>query len=86
MSVEDLRKICKTLTDERREYKINRDDEMTVAISYNDGPDDLNAICFTFPAVANLNTKCFPLPVDANLWPFGEDGLGSDGIILRLYF
>jgi hypothetical protein len=26
----------------------------TVAISYKDGPDDLNAVCFTFPIVANI--------------------------------
>ena len=51
VSVEDLRDICEALTDGKREYRLTREDEKQVAISYNDGPDDLNAVCFTFPII-----------------------------------
>jgi hypothetical protein len=55
VSVEGLRDICDSLNNGNREYKLTCDDEKTVAISYKDGPDDLNALCFTFPIVADLN-------------------------------
>src|SRR5882672_4126167 len=70
VSVEGLREICKTLTDGKIEYKVTCDDEETVAISYQDAPDDLNAISYTFPILRNLNF----LPFGKQL-PFGEDGL-----------
>jgi hypothetical protein len=44
VSVLDLRDICDVLNDGRREYKLTCDDEKTVAISYNDGPDGLSEI------------------------------------------
>jgi len=56
VSVEDLRDICVGLTDGEREYQLTRDDGRTVAISYNDGPDDLNSLCFTFPIVVDIWT------------------------------
>ena len=57
VSVADLRNICHALTDEKREFRLAREDEKQVAVHYNDGPDDLNALCYTFPIVANL---CLP--------------------------
>ncbi len=72
VSVEDLREICSGLNDGKCEYKLTCDDEKTVAISYNDGPDDPNSICFTFPIVRNLN---WPSRVFGKQFPFGEDGL-----------
>jgi hypothetical protein len=47
VSVEGLREICKTLTDGNREYNVTCDDEETVANSYQDAPDNLNAISYT---------------------------------------
>ena len=65
VNFEDLRDICSGLTEGKREYKDTCDDEMTVAISYNDGPDDLNAVCFTFPIIRNLCLSQFlPLRLD----------------------
>ena len=55
VSVEDLRDICDALTDGKLEYRLTRDGKQ-VAISYNDGPDDLNAVCFTFPIVVDIWT------------------------------
>jgi hypothetical protein len=76
VSVDDLRDICDALNDGKHEYKLTCDDEKTVAISYNDGPDDLNSICFIFPIVANLNlSHGFLLQLFGKQWPFGEDGL-----------
>ena len=72
MSVDDLRDICDALNDGKREYKLTCDDEKTVAIAYNDRPDDLNSICFTFPIVRNLN---WPSRIFGKQFPFGEDGL-----------
>jgi hypothetical protein len=76
VSVEDLRDICSGLADGRREYRVTCDDEKTVAISYQDEPDGLNALCFTFPIVVNLNVKhASLLRLFGKQWPFGEDGL-----------
>ncbi len=44
VSVDDLRDICDALNDAKREYKLTCDDEKAVAIAYNGGPDDLNAL------------------------------------------
>ena len=60
VSVEDLRDICDALNDGKREYRLTCEDEKQVAIFYNDGPDDLNAVCFTFPIVVNLNVNMLP--------------------------
>ena len=63
VSVDDLRDICDALNDEKREYKLTYDvEKKTVAICYNDGPDDLNAVCFTFPIIRKLCLSQF-LPV-----------------------
>ena len=76
VSVDDLREICSGLTDGKCEYKLTCDDEKSVAIAYNDGPDDLNSVYFTFPIVANLNVShAFLLQLFGKQWPFGEDGL-----------
>jgi len=76
VSVDDLRDICDALNDGKREYELTCGDEKTVAITYNDGPDDLNSICFTFPIVANLNfSHGFLVRLFGKQWPFGEDGL-----------
>ena len=76
VSVDDLRGICKTLTDGKCEYKLACKDERHVVIVYNNGPDDLNALCFTFPIVVNLNVKhAALLRLFGKQWPFGEDGL-----------
>jgi len=76
VSVEGLRDNCSGLTDGKREYKVTCDNEKTAAISYQDGSDDLNAICFTFPIVVNLNIKhASLLRLFGKQWPFGEDGL-----------
>jgi hypothetical protein len=76
VSVEDLRDICDALNDEKREYRVICDEEKTVAISYKGRPDDLNALCFTFPIVVNLNVKhAALLRLFGKQWPFGEDGL-----------
>src|ERR1700680_2836061 len=72
VSVEGLRAICKTLTHGNREYNVTCDDEETVAISYQDAPDDLNAISYTFPILRNLNLLS---SVFGKQLPFGEDGL-----------
>jgi hypothetical protein len=72
VSVDDLRDICDALNDGKREYKLTCDDEKTVAIFFNDGPDDLNSLCFTFPIVRNLN---WPSRLFGKQFPFGEDGL-----------
>jgi hypothetical protein len=72
VSVDDLRDICNALHDGKSEYKLTCDDEKTVAISYNEGPDDLNAVCFTFPIIRNLN---WPSRIFGEQFPFGEDGL-----------
>ena len=56
VSVEGLRDICDALNDGKREYRLTCDDERTAAISYNDGPDDLNAVCFTFPIIVDIWT------------------------------
>jgi hypothetical protein len=50
VSVDDLREICSGLTDGEREYKLTCDDEKTVALSYNDGPDDLNSVMWRKPS------------------------------------
>lgn len=71
VSVEGLRDICKILTDGKREYKVTCDDEKTVTIYHNDGPDDLNAIAFAFPISRNLN---WPSQVFGKQFPLGEDG------------
>jgi hypothetical protein len=76
VSVEGLRDICSGLTDGKREYKVTCDEGKTVAISYKDGPDDLNALCFIFPIVVNLNVnRASLLRLFGKQWPFGEDGL-----------
>ena len=76
VSVQGLRDICDLLTDEKNEYKLTCDDEKTVAIYYKDGPDDPNAVCFTFPIIVNLNVKhASLLRLFGKQWPFGEDGL-----------
>lgn len=76
VSVEGLRDICAALTDENREYKLTCEDEKQVAISYNEGSDDLNAVCFTFPIVVTLNVSHSTLiRLFGEQWPFGEDGL-----------
>src|SRR5882724_11305759 len=54
VSIEDLRDICGGLSGGKREYKLNCKNEKKVAIFYHDGPDDLNAVCFIFPIVANI--------------------------------
>jgi hypothetical protein len=71
-SVDDLRSICASLNDGRHEYKLACDNEKTVAISYNDGQDDLNSVSFSFPIVKNLN---LPPRLFGEQFPFGEDGL-----------
>jgi hypothetical protein len=77
VSVEGLREICKNLTDGNREYNVTCDDEETVAISYQDAPDDLNTISYTFPILRNLNL----LPS-----VFGkQSGFGEDGLIVCLH-
>jgi len=76
VSVEGLRDICDALNDERREYRVTCESEQEVFIHYNDGPDDLNAVCFTFPVIVNLNVKhASLLRLFGKQWPFGEDGL-----------
>ena len=75
VSVEDLRDICDALTDGKCEYKVTCDDDTTAAISYNDGPDNLNATSFNFPIVASLNAKGRASLLFGKQWPFGEDGL-----------
>ena len=76
VSVHDLRGICDALTDRKREYRLTTEDEKQVAIFYNDGPDDLNAVCFTFPIIVNLNVQhAVLLRLFGKEWPFGEDGL-----------
>jgi hypothetical protein len=72
VSVDDLHDICDALNDGKCEYNLTCDDEKIVALAYNDGPDDLNSICFTFPIVGNLN---WPSRVFGKQFPFGEDGL-----------
>ncbi len=62
VSVEDLRDICTALAEGKREYKLTREDEKKVTIFYSAGPDDLNALCFTFPIIANFYVSRF-LPV-----------------------
>jgi hypothetical protein len=75
VSVEGLHEICKTLTDGNREYNVTCDDEETVAISYQDAPDDLNTISYTFPILRNLN-----------FLPFGKQSLfGEDGLLVCLH-
>ncbi len=56
VSVEDLRDICDALNDEKCEYRLTRESEREVAIFYNEGPDDLNAVCFTFPIIVDIWT------------------------------
>ena len=76
VSVEDLRDICDALNNEKREYRLSRENEKKVAIFYNDGRDDLNAVGFTFPIIVNLNVShAFLLRLFGEQWPFGEDGL-----------
>lgn len=76
VSVEDLRDICDALSDGKREYKLTCEGDREVSISYNDPPDDLNALSFTFPIVVNLNVKhASLLRLFGEQWPFGEDGL-----------
>jgi len=76
VSVADLRDICDSLNDEKREYRLTCEDEKKVAILYNEGPDDLNAVCFAFPVVVNLNVgHASLLRLFGKHWPFGEDGL-----------
>lgn len=76
VSVADLRDICDALNDKKREYRLTHEDENQVAILHNDGPDDLNAACFTFPIIVNLNVShAFLLRLFGKQWPFGEDGL-----------
>jgi hypothetical protein len=75
VSVDDLRGICETLTDGKREYKLVCEDEGQAVIDYNDGPDDLNAISYAFPIVVNLNVKGRASLLFGKQWPFGEDGL-----------
>jgi hypothetical protein len=76
VSVDDLRTICDALTKGNREYKLTCADEKTIAITYNEGQDDLNAVCFSFPIVAKLNVSHpFLLNLFGKGWPFGEDGL-----------
>lgn len=76
VSVEDLRDICDDLNDEKREYRLAYDAEKRVTLFYNDGPDNLNALCFTFPIVADLNINHASLVgLLGKQWPFGEDGL-----------
>ena len=48
------------------------DDEKTVAISYQDAPDDLNTISYSFSIFRNLN---WPPSVVGKQFPFREDGL-----------
>lgn len=57
VSVEGLRDICEALTNGKREYKLNCEDEKTEVISYTDGPDDLNAMSFSFPIVTTPNVR-----------------------------
>ena len=54
VSVEGLRNICDALADGWREYKVTCEDEKKVVLVYSDGRDDLNAVCFTFPIVADI--------------------------------
>jgi hypothetical protein len=56
VSVAGLRDICDALTDGEHQYKLIREDEKKVALYYNDGPDDLNAVCFTFPIIVDIWT------------------------------
>ena len=56
VSVEDLREICNALTDGKREYKLTWEAEKEVTILYNNGLDDLNAVCFTFPIIVDIWT------------------------------
>lgn len=75
VSVDDLRGICKTLTNGKLEYKLACEDEGQVIIVYNDGPDDVNAISYTFPIVVSLNVEGRASLLLGEQWPFGEDGL-----------
>lgn len=75
VSVDDLRRICKALTDGTREYKLASEDKEHVVIDYNDGPDDLNAISYTFPIVVSLNIEGKASLLFGERWPFGEGGL-----------
>ena len=76
VSVEGLRDICDALNDEERAYRVTCIDEKTVGIFYHDGPDNLNALCFAFPVVVNLNVKhAALLRLFGKQWPLGEDGL-----------
>jgi hypothetical protein len=75
-SIDDLRTICASLNDGQRQYAIICNNEKTVAITYNNGHDDLNSVCFTFPIVAKLNVSHpFLIKLFGEGWPFGEDGL-----------
>jgi hypothetical protein len=50
VSVADLRDICDALNDEKREYRLTREEEKNVAILFNDGSDDLSAsLCSRVP-------------------------------------
>jgi len=76
VSVNDLRGICDALTNVKREYRLSCEGEQEVAIFYNDGPDDLNAVGFAFPIIVNLNVNhASLLRLFGEQWPFGEDGL-----------
>jgi len=55
VNVNDLCDICDAHNDGQREYKLTCNHEKTVAFSYNDGPDDLNSVIFTFSIAGNLN-------------------------------
>jgi hypothetical protein len=56
VSVEDLREICSGLTNKKREYRLTCEGERKVAIFFNEGPDDLNAVGFTFPIIVDIWT------------------------------
>jgi hypothetical protein len=58
--------------DGKCEYKLTCDDEKSVGIAYNDGPDDPNSVYFTFPIVGNLN---WPSRNFGRQFPFGKTDL-----------
>src|ERR1700678_3365 len=72
--LEGLYEICRRLTNERREYKVDSCDGRAVVIGFNEGPDDLNCLRFSFPVVRNLNVKRM-IPCLGERWPFGDGGL-----------
>jgi hypothetical protein len=81
ISVEGLREICELLTNEKHTYNVTRYDDKTVTIWYNDGPDDLNAISYSFPICVNVNLKR-TIPCFGEHWPFGADGFIA---VLHIY-